>query len=209
LVAGKRASSYTARREVLRQGATLAEATILTRGWAAQVRDFPDGRRQILHLLLPGDMISIGQEPGGYAPSTTLTLTDARIAPAPKAESYDSGLGQAYALSASIERSCLLRQNARIGRLDAFERLADLFLELAERLRHAALTASDSFELPLTQETLADCLGLTPVHLNRTLQHMRREGMIEDRQRIITLMDADRLRSIVDYRPLTATGQDG
>lgn len=201
LAAGMHATAFEARREVIRTGAMLCGPLILTQGWAAQVREFHDGRRQILHLLLPGDMISIPQGPRTYAATTTLALTDTRVAPAPPAE---NGLGTAYALSAEIERFCHLRQIARIGRLDAYERMADLFLELFDRFRLAGLAASDSFALPLTQETLADCLGLTSVHVNRTLRQLRQEGMIDDRRRAVRLMDADRLRSIVDYHPLTA-----
>lgn len=206
LTAGKQASNFAARRDIIRMGTAIAGPKLLTWGWAAQVRDFRDGRRQILHLLLPGDMIAVSQKPGAYAATTVIALTDASVAPAPKAESDYSGLKQAYANSAEIERLCHLRQIARIGRLDAFERVADLFLELVERFRLAGLSASDTFELPLTQEMLGDCLGLTAVHVNRTLQQMRRERVIDEGRRTITLVEAARLRSLVDYQPLTASG---
>lgn len=203
--AGRRAISFSARREIVHIGASLTGPGILTQGWAAHVRDFRDGRRQILHLLLPGDMISILQKPGAPASSTIIALTNASIAPAPSARNGESGLARAYALSADIECMCLQRQIARIGRLDAYERLADLFIEVAERLRHAGFAAPASFELPLTQEMLADSLGLTSVHVNRTLAQMRREGIIGD-GRPINLTHADRLGPLVDHLPLIPSG---
>lgn len=200
LSAGQRAIRYAVRREIPRGDATLSEPKILIEGWAAQVRDFRDGRRQVLHLMVPGDVILPVQR-GGASP-TVVALTDILVAGAPAAENQDSGLGLAYSLSADIERACLQRQVARIGRLDAYERLADLFLELGDRLSLADPSALESFALPLTQETLADSLGLTSVHINRTLQQMRREGVIDDHRRTIKLLEPDHLRTLVDYQPL-------
>jgi len=110
-------------------------------------------------------------------------------------------------LGAAVEQACLFRHVARLGWLDAYERLADLLLEFGERLSSAGLAVGGSFPMPLTQEMLADALGLTSAHVNRTLQLMRREGVLDLRGSMVTLLDADRLRSRVDYRPVAVAGQ--
>jgi CRP-like cAMP-binding protein len=78
--------------------------------------------------------------------------------------------------------------------------MADLLLELANRLSAVGLGAPDNFPMPLTQETLADLLGLTSVHVNRTLQTLRREGLLELRSGVARLKDAESLTHLVDHR---------
>lgn len=85
---------------------------------------------------------------------------------------------------------------------------------MRERLALAGLASDDSLPMPLTQESLADALGLTSVHVNRTLQLMRREGLIDLRSGMARLYDPERLRGLVDYRParvsaLRTTGPAG
>lgn len=81
------------------------------------------------------------------------------------------------------------------------ERLADWILETRERLELVDLATADRFALPLTQELLSDTLGLTTVHINRTLRAMRRDGLIEHRGGTMFLLDRDRLEKLADYRP--------
>lgn len=185
-----------ARREITNEDEPASCPRLLLHGWAAHVREFKDGRRQILHVFIAGDLIDYWS----LVPAKIVALTDVYLAACPVAGASQSGLGRAYALSAAVTQSYLFRQIARLGRLDAFERTADFLLELEERLRAVGRAGGDSFELPLTQETLADCLGLTNVHVNRMLQQMRREGLIEISGSRIRFLDAERLRSIVQVR---------
>jgi CRP-like cAMP-binding protein len=163
------------RRELMREGERVGQPLLLLDGWAGEARLLPDGRRQILSFLLPGDLIG---EPGlcdATALSTVVALTDVAVCPAPGPGAVPS-LGAAYAAAQRLREACLLGAVTRLGRLDAQERLCDLFLELHERLDAAGLADGGAFDLPVTQEMLADALGLTPVHLNRTLQLCRRQG---------------------------------
>jgi CRP-like cAMP-binding protein len=90
----------------------------------------------------------------------------------------------------------------RLGRLNAQERIGDLLLELNERLALAGLADPQGFAMPLTQEMLADALGLTPVHVNRMLQLARREGDIEWRPGRVTLTDVAALAQKVGRAPV-------
>lgn len=164
-------------RDLILAGQRTAGPLLVLEGWLGRVRLFSDGRRQILSFLLPGDVI---QEPDTHQPVATTTITalcDTRIATAPAAET--TGLREAYAVSAALDEAHLLRQIARLGRMSAYERIQDWLVEMHERLALAGCAGADSFAMPLTQETLADALGLTSVHVNRTLQSMRRDGVVE------------------------------
>ena len=85
------------------------------------------------------------------------------------------------------------------GRLTAFERLAHLLLEFHSRLKQAGLANGFSLRMPLTQEMLADGLGLSIVHVNRTLQHLRRENLVRLTEGTLTLVQPDRLSNIADF----------
>ena len=110
-------------------------------------------------------------------------------------------LAQAYAVSHALEEAYLLAQITRLGRLNALERLADVMLELRERLALSGLVRGDTFDMPLTQEMLADVLGLTPVHINRMVQQARRQDWLEWRAKRVTIKDTAALASKVGRTP--------
>jgi CRP-like cAMP-binding protein len=189
-----------ARRELIAEGEPLRDRRALLSGWACRQRILSDGRRQTLGFLLPGDLIGVCHHSNPLASTSILAITDVIMCPAPTA-APESGLAEAYARSAALEEHYFLSHITRLGRLDASERLADWLLETQERLALVGLPASDQFPLPLTQEMLADALGLTSVHVNRTLQAMRRDDLLTLRGGMISFSDRDRLEKMVDYRP--------
>jgi CRP-like cAMP-binding protein len=163
------------RRELLTLGKPIAGARILLSGWAAGVTVLPDGRRQFLNMLLPGDLVGYHGHARPIAPVTVVALTDVTIAPAPPGDEHPA-LREAYEVSRALDSGYLLAQVLRLGRMNAQERIADFVLELRERLDLAGLVTADGFDAPLTQESLGDALGLTSVHINRTLRSLRFDG---------------------------------
>ena len=196
-----------ARRELIAEGEPIRERQALLAGWAYRQRILIDGRRQVLSFLLPGDLIGVCQHTNPLAATTILAINELTIGPVPTADP-GSGLSEAYARSAALEEHYFLNQITRLGRLDAYERLADWLLEIRERLALAGLAITDQFPLPLTQEMLADAPGLTSVHVNRTLQTMRRDGLIVLRGGMISFPDRNRLEKLVDYRPARVSADD-
>jgi len=192
--------SVGAHQELIEEGSPACEPAILLSGWVGRARIFPDGRRQILSLLVPGDLIGVCRQTHPLAATGMVTLTPVMLCPAPTPRSPQSGLAEAYARSGAVEEFHLFRQIARLGRLSAYERMADLLLELAHRLSVVDLGMPGDFPMPLTQEVLADLLGLTSVHVNRTLQTLRREGLLELHGGVARLKDAARLADLVDHR---------
>lgn len=184
--------------------ASLAAATgpvLILDGWALRACLLSDGRRQITELFLPGDIIS-GQPTdqcssdsiGAITAVTWCSLHAASVAPG-------TGLNEALSAVEVIKEQSLRRHIVRLGRLDALGRLADWLLELHARLDTAGLAAGNTMHLPLTQEMIGDALGLTSVHVNRTLGALRREGLIEVQAGRAIILNADRCRTMVGLTP--------
>ena len=187
---------YRGRRDIVAEGSPITDARLILSGWAARARVLADGRRQIISLLLPGDLIGLCDHDRPAATSTIVALTDVDLCLAPSAR-LSPALGVAYALSRAYDEAYLLAQITRLGRLNAQEKIADLLLELSERLERAGLAAGGRYPLPLTQEMIADVLGLTSVHVNRMLQALRREGAIDWAGRELVIVDPPALASSI------------
>lgn len=189
-----------ASRDLVLAGQRTSGALIVLEGWLGRVKLFSDGRRQILSFLVPGDVIQEPRTTHPVAPSTITALCDALLCPAPASGIEDGGLREAYAVSAALDETYLLRQIARLGRMSAYERIHDWLLEMHERLMLARRAGPESFAMPLTQETLADALGLTSVHVNRTLQSMRRDDVLEWRGGVVRLKQRGRSAAAAPQR---------
>jgi CRP-like cAMP-binding protein len=181
---------------------------ILIAGWACRQRLLPDGRRQIVTFLVPGDIIGPLQWPVQPASGASVALTRVEVADATyllQRSSHAShdypALARARQLLVLLEDVFLHDQIVRLGRHTAYERMIHLILELRFRLALAGLVDGAGFALPLTQDVLADALGLSLVHANRTLQQIRRDGLMELRAGRVTILRPDIMEEIVDWTP--------
>jgi CRP-like cAMP-binding protein len=172
-----RAFELPAGREVLVEGEPIAHAMLLLCGWAARMKYFHDGRRQIVNFILPGDLLGHCQQDQPIAPSTVVALTKVRVCRAPD-PSVSPTLASAYAMSRALDEAYLIAQAARLGQLSAYERLVDLFLELMERLELSGEAQNGRCSLPLTQVMIADALGMSSVHVSRTLGQVRQNKLL-------------------------------
>lgn len=167
-------------------------------GWACRYRMLADGRRQITALYLPGDYCepqwALGRPPS--QPVVALTIVRAVKSPCrlPLGVSVDNPHGFWKSLADSCERQSSWL--VTLGRKTAMERLAHLLLELFERMRQSGLAYGQQCALPLTQLDIADMTGLTPVHVNRTLQAMRAQGLVELQSRWLRIPDLTALREL-------------
>jgi len=171
---------------------------VVVSGWIAETRILSDGRRQIFAFLLPGDVASVGgaSDVGSRA---LVALTSVEIADAAALATGDRmSASIADAIRRGEER--LFDHIVRIGRLTAKERVLNLLLELHDRLEVIGLVKAGAFRLPLTQEVFADALGLSVVHINRTLQQLRREGVLTIGRGMVTLHQDQRLTALACYQ---------
>jgi len=204
--AAERARTYPVRHSFLTIGRPVAEPLLVLQGWAARVRILPDGRRQFMSFYLPGEVIGTTRHATPIASATVVSLTECTVCTAPTA-TPGSSLEQAYAIGEALDEAYLLGHVVQLGRLNAQERIGDFLLEIYERLSLAGLTVGGSFEMPLTQEMLADALGLTPVHVNRMIQQARRDGELMWKSGRVLLRDPERTaRTIGRFSP-QVTGQ--
>jgi CRP-like cAMP-binding protein len=172
-------------------------------GWLSEERSLADGRRQILRLCVPGEAAGhCGLRTRGR--SCLVALTDAAVvdisglraliggSPPPELSAAWWGLCEARDEEA-------LRHIVRLGRMTALERTAHVILELFERLSKTELVRGRVMPVPLTQEQLSHYLGISVVHVNRILQQLRRDRLIEIRHRLITVLDIPGLAALCGY----------
>lgn len=165
---------------------------ILIEGWASKYSMMSDGRRQILAFHLPGDVCDLDQLFGPNATLGVAALSDCKVATL----SID-WLDQARKSTPAIrdllwslfarEHRALTEQIMALGRRTSRQRIAYFLCDLLDRLQAIGLASDSGFRLPLTQNDMADALGLSTVHVNRTLQGLREDGLIEMRGRMLRI----------------------
>ncbi len=196
--------SYAPHEELCRKGEILPWAYIICAGWAICYDLHPDGRRQIVAHLLPGDMagfyLNFDEMADSHIESQTkldvAVLDRSRVA---RLHEEMPRLGAALAWLHQRDAWILAEQVVRLGRRSAYERMADFLLETWLRLKLIGEAADHNFKLPLTQGDLADTLGLSTVHVNRTLQRLRADGLISLADGRVMLLDAQRLKKVANY----------
>lgn len=191
-------------RDLIREGEPISGPRVIVDGWAYRALLVPDGRRQIIDIVVPGELIGMCTRRNPVAVATTTALTRVTTCPAPIAESDDisSGLKQAYAIGAALEEAYFCRHIRRLGRMNAYERVSDWLLELYDRLAMSGLAHGDDFTMPLTQELMGDLLGLTSVHVNRTIKALREDGLVTIGTKRVRIHNREKMRRLVCYEPV-------
>jgi CRP-like cAMP-binding protein len=173
---------------------------ILLSGWCARVRAISCSERHIVHFLLPGDVIGVGPARWAGDRLPVVALTPVIVAEARTLDALvklrareHSGLVEACARASWCEQVYYLNAMARLGQQSAYQRIAHLLLELHARLESVGLANRNGFQAPVTQAVLAQALGLSLVHLSRTLRQMRRVGVIAFEPGRIEILKRDAL----------------
>jgi CRP-like cAMP-binding protein len=180
-----RQQQHIMRAELCAEG-EIPKPRIMVSGWACRQRVMNDGRRQIISFMLPGDTIGPLRQSPLPESCATVALTpvvtvdaQALLQAACVEHMQHPGLSMAVRCMASQQERWLRDQVVRLGRRSAYERTIHLVLELHGRLDAIGLAPSRCFAFPLTQDVLADALGLSVVHVNRVLAQARRDGLFE------------------------------
>lgn len=195
---------FPADTDIVVQGMVPRSVFVLTEGMAMRYRNMPDGRRQIITFLIPGDLCDMHVFLLKKMDHSIGTITPVRVAPVPRDEIL--GLfGTQPRISAalwwsSMQEEAMLRERiVSLGRRDAKGRIAYLLCELLWRHTAVGLGDGDVFQLPLTQTELADTLGLTPVHVNRVLQAFRKRGLISLSHKTLHLLKVPELQRMAGF----------
>jgi len=195
------AQSYT-----LREGDRPDRCAILVSGYAFRHKLTGDGERQILSLHIPGDALDFQNMFLSESDHNVQMLTRGQVAEVPRQPLEDlvlshAAVGRAILIHTLVEASIFREWVVNVGRRDSRSRIAHLLCEFAYRLTTQGIPPVGAYELPITQEQLADATGLTAVHVNRTLKGLEAEGLIDRNRRIISFPDWHRLREVADFNP--------
>lgn len=184
----------------------LEHTAVVLSGWAIRYKSFDDGRRQILEILLPGDIIGMYAVMLRRADSGIEALTPLTVGIFPASEiitiTTDAPrLALSLGWLAGQGERRLDEHVSRVGRRGAAERMAHLFVELYLRLRRIGVERSQCGRFPLTQAILADILGMSHVHANRTFRALARDGLVTAENGEIVLRDIARLAIRCQFDP--------
>lgn len=204
-----------ARRDLVREGDKPDVAYLVCSGWAARYKTLPDGRRQHVAFLVPGDLCDFNNDVldrmdhsiGALTPTCYVEIPHDRVqALTEQRPRLAQALWWQLLVSMAVEREWILN----LGQRSAIERLSHLFCELYRRLEMVGLAERGHYDFPITQLDLAEATGLTPVHVNRTLQEMRSRGLIVLKERTLTIPDIQELERLAlftaDYLHLGQVG---
>jgi len=205
-LAGRHIREVAPRRDLISERERPRGVIWILDGWASIYKQLPSGCRQVTSFLIPGDLsdanVFILSEMDHSIGAVT-RVRYAEIAPADFEALTDASPRIARALwkhslvAASTAREWVLN----VGQRTAYQRLAHLICEMVVKLRAAGLAEGDSYDWPLTQMDLADATGLTSVHVNRTLQQLRRDGLINLKGRRLVVPDLAALMRVGLFTP--------
>lgn len=192
--------------DLLRQDAPTNGLHILLDGWAARYKIMEEGSRFIPAFAVAGDICDIDALRFDRLDYGVTMLSPGAVAVLPRQRanalfSSNPAIADAFWSLALAENSILTEWAASIGRRSASQRVAHLLCELLVRLTVVGKADGHSYELPLTQEHIADAAGLTPVHVNRTLQSLRSMGLVTVQHRRVTIHAWTALSSMCGFRP--------
>ena len=195
-----------AKHEMIREGERPNDVYLLLEGWGYRYKMLPDGERHILAYLIPGDLCDIHIFILKSMDHTLGTLTPATVAIIPQElilEVMDAHprIQRALWWATLVDEAVLREWLVNIGQRDGPTRIAHLFCEMWYRMRAVGLANDGRFTMPVTQEELADTMGLSPVHVNRSLQRMRRRGLISWARQELTIHDPQALMAEAKFTP--------
>jgi CRP-like cAMP-binding protein len=194
-----------AHQRLIRKGDLLQHSILLIDGWLGRAVDSKSGARVFTEIHVPGDFADLHGFTLKRLDHDVLTLAESIIALVPHDRltvltNEFPHLARIYWFSTNVDAAIHRQWFVSIGR-SAIARMAHLFCELFLRLEVAGKTNGPSFDFPLTQDQLASCLSLTPVHVNRTLQELRRLSLIELSNRRLTIPDFAALQAVAEFDP--------
>jgi CRP-like cAMP-binding protein len=191
---------------VLLQGTNSAHLYTVLSGWAFRYKALPDGRRQILNYALPADLIGLQGSLNNEMQHSVEALTDIKLCVFPREKLwalYKDYPTLAFDITwlAAREEQILDDHLLSVGRRTSLERVAYLLLHLYHRAEQAGLTKNDVVQFPFTQQHLADTLGLSLVHTNKTLKRLMSTKSVSWKERRFELLDQDALSKIASVDP--------
>ena len=196
--------SVPARRDIIREGEQPRFVKLFVEGWGFRHKLLEDGRRQIIAFLIPGDLCDLNNFILKEMDHSISALTPVTIAQIPheNIEAIDTKsprVAQALRWDMMVQAAIQREWAVNLGQRSAIERVAHLLCELFARLEMAGLCNENRCEIPITQIDLSEATGITAVHVNRTLQELRAQKLIQWKGREVTILDMDGLKRLAMF----------
>jgi CRP-like cAMP-binding protein len=203
--ATRTSTAIAARQSIGRDGEELSGIRVLMEGVACRVRAMPGGRRAIVGYVMPGEVCDLSAVLSGKRRNGILSLTPCQVAEIPRNVFTElcarTSFLRALLAMAAGEEAILREWLANMGQERADRRVAHMLCELRLRLEAAGLCRNSVLHLPVTQEELGESLGISTVHVNRVLQKLRADGLIQFRGRSMVIPDVGKLEAFAEFDP--------
>jgi CRP-like cAMP-binding protein len=201
-----RAEQFKANHDIVSPGQTVGHACLIAHGFAARYDQMADGLRQLTAFHIDGDMADLHSLVCPTAAWGIIALTTTTVRFVPHCElrqlvADHPAIAIAFWRDGTADASILAKWVGNLGRRDARARLAHVICETGLRMEVAGLGSRDQLWFDISQTNLADALGLTPVHVNRTFQALRAEGLIRSQSHTLYIDDWARLAGVAEFDP--------
>ncbi|WP_235399212.1 Crp/Fnr family transcriptional regulator [Sphingomonas sp. SRS2] len=195
-----------ARTVLIREGEPLNRSTLLSEGLMGRFKDMRDGERQISQLHISGDFLDLHSFTLKSIDHGVVALTDCQTSWASHAALEEltaehPHLGRLLWMTTNLDAAMHRAWEVSLGRRDGLSRTAHLLCELHVRLGVVGMAEEDGYPLPLIQVDLAECLGLTAVHMNRVLRELRERRLVTFRSGRVQIHDLAGLRWAAEFTP--------
>jgi CRP-like cAMP-binding protein len=192
--------------DIVRDQDRPSQCCLVLEGFAFRYKVLEGGKRQIFSFHIPGDIPDLQSLHLTIMDHSLATLVDSRVAlitheNVRKLVRAHPRIGDIFWRDTLIDAAVFREWMAGIGRRHAYARIAHLFCELFLRMRVVGLTNGDAFPMPITQAEIGDALGLSTVHVNRTLQELRRDRIIATRDGMLVVESWEALQEAGEFDP--------
>jgi CRP-like cAMP-binding protein len=203
-LASERQQRHGPGEDIIREGDHSPDCHVVLSGLACRYKLLPDGGRQIMAFLVPGDLCDaeifilkeMDHSIGAMSPTTTALIPGEKMKELLR---NPGSLAEALWWGTLTDLGVLRERIVDHGRRDAYERIAHLVYELLVRYRIVGAARDDSFDFPITQVDIADATGITPMHVNRMLQRFRDERLFTLKEKTLMIHDAKRLKEVAGF----------
>jgi CRP-like cAMP-binding protein len=186
-----------AKQDLIREGDQPGPVFVMLEGWACRYKILPNGARQIMAFLMPGDCCDLNTSMLTEMDHSIQTVTVASVATIARGDMdvlmERPNIARAMYIAQLVDEGTLRSWIVSMGRRSSLERVAHLMCELHLRAYLGGDAVRQTVALPLSQIVLADALGMTPVHINRVLKELRRSGAMEISRGSLVIQDAGKL----------------
>jgi CRP-like cAMP-binding protein len=203
---GSRVIEIGPRQDIVRDGDRPSDCKLILEGFACRYKLMPEGKRQIMSFHIGGDIVDLHSLLLERMDYCVATVTRCKVSITPHQSVLElienhPRIGRALWKDTLIDAAIFREWMASIGRRSAYQRIAHLMCELATRMDAVRLEKGSSYDWPITQSELGDALGLSTVHVNRTLQELRADGLITLRGSTLVIHSRERLANVGEFTP--------